>query len=232
MTPAHAKAATGPALDDSERRTIMTPINAASEVGTSTAVDEEGDEATDEPNPVLTQDDIDGERATGENVEPVRRWKSVVVYGLIPVSIVLLGAAAGYVKYVADGNRESQLARSQSVQAATDGTVALLSYKPDTVDKELGAARNKLTGAFQDSYTNLVNDVVIPGSKQKRITATASIAAATSVSTTADHAVVLVFVDQSITFGTEPASNTASSVRVTLDKSSDGRWLISQFEPV
>jgi Mce-associated membrane protein len=204
----------------------------ATTVGTSTAVDEEDAEATDEAEPVLTQDDIDGEPATAEHVEPVRRWKSVVVYGLLPILIMLVGAAAGYLKYVGDGNRESQLARTQSVQAATDGTVALLSYKPDTVDEELGAARNRLTGAFQDSYTNLVNDVVIPGSKQKNIAATASVAAATSVSTTADHAVVLVFIDQATTFGTEPASNTASSVRVTLDKSSDGRWLISQFEPV
>jgi Mce-associated membrane protein len=232
MTPAHAKAATGPALDYSEQRTIMPPTNAASEVDTSIAVEEEDADVTGEPNSVPAQDDIDGERATGESVEPVRRWKSFVVYGFLPIVILLLGVVAGYLKYVADGNRESQLARTQSVQAATDGTVALLSYKPDTVDKELGAARNKLTGAFQDSYTKLVNDVVIPGSKQKRITATASIAAATSLSTSADHAVVLLFVDQSITFGTEPASNTSSSVRVTLDKSSDGRWLISQFEPV
>jgi hypothetical protein len=41
----------------------------------------------------------------------------------------------------------------ESLRAATDGTAALLCYKPDTVDKDLGAARDRLTGEFKDSYT-------------------------------------------------------------------------------
>lgn len=59
----------------------------------------------------------------------------------------------------------------------------------------------------------------------------AAVPAAASVSATASHAIVLVFVNQTITIGNDPPSNTASSVRVTLDKS-DGQWLISEFEPV
>jgi Mce-associated membrane protein len=51
------------------------------------------------------------------------------------------------------------------------------------------------------------------------------------VTTTPRHAVVLVFVDQTITIGNGSPTNTASSVRVTLEKVDD-RWLISQFEPV
>jgi Mce-associated membrane protein len=43
--------------------------------------------------------------------------------------------------------------------------------------------------------------------------------------------VVLLFVDQTVTVGQGAPTNTASSVRVTLDKV-DGRWLISQFDPV
>jgi Mce-associated membrane protein len=34
-----------------------------------------------------------------------------------------------------------------------------------------------------------------------------------------------------VTVGQSPPTSTASSVRVTLDKV-DGRWLISQFDPV
>lgn len=41
----------------------------------------------------------------------------------------------------------------ESLRAATDGTAALLSYKPDMVDKDLGAARDRLTDEFKDSYT-------------------------------------------------------------------------------
>ena len=119
----------------------------------------------------------------------------------------------------------------ESVQAAIDGTVALLSYRPDTVEKDLEAAKSRLTGTFLDAYTSLTHDVVIPGAKQKQISAVATVPAAASTSATATHAVVLLFVDQTVIVGKEAPTNTASSVRVTLDKV-DGRWLISQFDPV
>jgi len=160
-----------------------------------------------------------------------RRWQTVLAYGLLPALVTVLAAAGGYLKFADSSERESQSARVQSVQAATEITVALLSYRPDSVEKDLNAARDRLTGNFHDAYTSLINDVVIPGAKQKHITSVATVPAASSVSAAASHAVVLLFVDQTITFGTDPASNTASTVRVTLEKL-NGRWLISQFEPV
>jgi Mce-associated membrane protein len=117
------------------------------------------------------------------------------------------------------------------VRAATDATVAMLSYKPDTVQNDLDAAKDRLTGSFRDSYSSLTDDVVAPAAIQKLITAKATVAASASVTTTPRHAVVLVFVDQTITIGNGSPTNTASSVRVTLEKVDD-RWLISQFEPV
>jgi Mce-associated membrane protein len=43
--------------------------------------------------------------------------------------------------------------------------------------------------------------------------------------------VVLLFVSQTVTVGQDAPTSSASNVRVTLDKR-DGRWLISQFDPV
>jgi Mce-associated membrane protein len=150
---------------------------------------------------------------------------------VLPALALLLAMAAGYLKWLDSSVRDSQEARIESVRAATDGTVALLSYKPDTVDKDLGGARDRLTGSFKDAYTSLTRDVVIPGAKQKQISAAASVPAAASVSTTANHAVVLVFVNQTVIIGNDAPTDTASSVRVTLDKIGD-RWLISGFDPV
>jgi Mce-associated membrane protein len=107
----------------------------------------------------------------------------------------------------------------------------MLSYRPETVEKDLGAARDRLTGALEDSYGSLTHDVVIPGSKQKMISATASVPAAGAVSASPNHAVVLMFVNQTITEGNDPPTNTASRVRVSLDKVG-GRWLISSFDPI
>jgi Mce-associated membrane protein len=127
--------------------------------------------------------------------------------------------------------RDSQVSRTEALREATGATIAMLSYKPDTVESDLGAARDRLTGQFKDAYTSLINDVVIPGSKQKQITAVANIPAAATVSATAKRAVVLVFVNQTVIIGSDPPTNTASSVRVTLEKVGD-RWMISQFDPV
>ena len=107
----------------------------------------------------------------------------------------------------------------------------MLSYQPDTVERDLEAARNLLTGDFQNSYTSLTHDVIIPGAKQKRISAVATVPAAASVSASPRHAVVVVFVDQTVVVGNGAPSDTASTVRVTLDKVGN-HWLIAGFDPI
>jgi Mce-associated membrane protein len=144
---------------------------------------------------------------------------------------LVLAVAAGFLKWVDGSARQSDPAGIASVQAASESTVALLSYKHDTVDNDVAAARERLTGNFKDSYNSLTRDVVIPGAKQKQISTVATVPAAASVSATENHAVVLVFVDQTLTMGNAAPTDTASSVRVTLDKIA-GRWLISQFDPI
>jgi Mce-associated membrane protein len=139
--------------------------------------------------------------------------------------------AAGFLRWQDNSVRDGEIARIGSVQAAKDSTIALLSYKPGTVEQQLGAARDLLTGEFRDSYTSLTNDVVIPGAKQKQISAVATVPTAASVSADPNHAVVLVFVNQTVVVGHDAPTDTASSVRVTLDKVGD-RWLISKFDPV
>lgn len=181
-----------------------------------------------EATPTATEDGGEDTPAT------VRRricWSRVLAYGILPVLALLLVTAAGVLKWEVGSLREAQLADAESVRAATDGTIAMLSYKPDTVERELTAAQDRLAGKFKDSYASLTRDVVIPGAKQKQISAVATVPAAASVSATADHAVVLVFVNQTVIIGKDAPTNTTSCVRVTLDRRS-GRWLISQFEPI
>jgi Mce-associated membrane protein len=164
---------------------------------------------------------------------PSRRigWSRVVAYALLPAMALLIASAAGYLKWQEASLREDLTAHPQSVQAAVDGTVALLSYRSDTVEKDLEAAKSRMTGKFLDAYTSLTRDVVIPGARQKQISAKATVAAAALTSETAAHAAVLLFVNQTVVVGQSAPTNTASSVRVTLDNI-DGRWLISQFDPV
>ena len=160
-----------------------------------------------------------------------REWPKVILFRVLPVVALLLGALAGFLKWQDASARGAQIAATESVAAASDTTVAMLSYSADTAEKELNEARSRLTGSFLEEYTKLINTVVIPGAKEKQISAVAKVSAAASVSATPDHAVVLVFVDQTTTIGKDAPTASASSVRVTLDRVG-GRWLVSGFEPV
>lgn len=168
-----------------------------------------------------------------EAPEEHRRRKVFVVLPAIALALgsLALGSLAGVLDWQSSSHHGAIAAGMQSVAAARETATAILSYNPDTVEKELNAARDRLTGPFLDEYTKLVNEVVIPGSKEKGISAVAQVPAAASVSATANHAVALVFVDQTVTVGKDTPTNTASSVRVTLDRVGD-RWLVSGFEPV
>jgi Mce-associated membrane protein len=158
-------------------------------------------------------------------------WSRILAYGVLPLLAMALATAAGYLKWQDGTARDTDVARVDAVQTARDSTTALLSYQPDTADRQLGAARDLLTGTFKDSYTQLTHDVVIPGAKQKQISAVANVAAAASVSASPRHAVVLVFIDQTVIVGKDAPAATSSAVRVTMDKIG-GRWLISAFDPV
>ncbi len=158
-------------------------------------------------------------------------WSRVMAFGLLPALALLLALGAGFLRWEYSSKRDAQVAANESVGVARDATVAILSYSADNAEKELLGARDRLTGSFLDAYTDLVTNVVIPGAREKKISAKAQVPAAASVSATSDHAVVLVFVDQAVTVGRDAPSNTASSVRVTLDKVK-GRWLVSGFDPI
>jgi Mce-associated membrane protein len=54
----------------------------------------------------------------------------------------MLALGAGYLKFVSASARSAGVAAVESVQAAKDGAVAMLSYTPDTADKSLSAARD------------------------------------------------------------------------------------------
>jgi Mce-associated membrane protein len=107
----------------------------------------------------------------------------------------------------------------------------VIANRPHGPGRDLTAARDRLTGTFRDSYTKFTTKVVIPSAKQQQISTVASVPAAGSVSANPSHAVALVFVNQTVIIGQDPPTDTASSVRVTLEKVG-GRWLISGFDPI
>jgi Mce-associated membrane protein len=186
-----------------------------------------------EPEEVSSHDALTAVAEDGKAPARWRRikWSRVVAFGVLPVLALAIAVGAGFLKWQDAWVRDSRVAGIESVVAAKDSTVALLSYQPDTVDKDLGAARGRLTGSFKESYTQLIHDVVIPGSKKQHISAVATVPAAASVSATPIHAVALLYVDQTVVVGNDAPTEMSSIVRVTTDKIG-GRWLIAAFDPI
>jgi Mce-associated membrane protein len=156
-------------------------------------------------------------------------WSRVLVYGLVPTSVLVLAIAAGLLKWHDSSIRHIERARSQSVAAAKESTDAILTFRYDTIDHDMAATRERLTGGFLGTYSKRTQQELIPHAKQERIVATATVPDAAPEITTPNHAVVLVFISQTVKIGDAPPTETGSSARVTLDKIGD-RWLISDFD--
>ena len=231
------------------KRAILVPVETETETVTGQDVVEvsaetteqlatDVDETEDVERVAESEDESSDDTKTegADDVRPPARWRRikwsrVLAFGVLPALALVIAVGAGFLKWQDAWVRGSRVAGIESVAAAKDSTIALLSYQPDTVDKELKAARDRLTGSFKDSYTQLIQDVVIPGAKKQHISAVATVPAAASVSATPKHAVALLYVDQTVVVGNDAPTDTSSIVRVTLDRTG-GRWLISGFDPI
>jgi Mce-associated membrane protein len=157
---------------------------------------------------------------------------------LVPVILVVLllvfGGSAAWLyfkQYKPDQQINPDVARTV-VSAASDGTVALLSYSPESLDKDFAAAKSHLAGDFLSYYNQFTQEIVAPAAKQKSLKTTAHVMGAAVSELRSDSAVVLVFVDQSTTSKDKPdPSMAASNVLVSLTRV-NSNWLITKFDPI
>ena len=119
-----------------------------------------------------------------------------------------------------------------ALDAAKNGSVALLSYSPESLEKDFANAKSHLTGDFLSYYTQFTEQVVTPAAKQKSVKTSATVVRAAVSELHPDSAVVLVVINQITTSKENPdGAFAASAVKVGLKKISDA-WLISSFDPV
>jgi Mce-associated membrane protein len=157
---------------------------------------------------------------------------------LVPLALVVaLLASAGlatwlYIAQFRPDQQSNAAVAAQTVKAASDGAIALLSYAPESMDKDFATAKTHLTGDFLNYYSQFTKDIVTPAVKQKSVKTSATIVQAAASEVKPDSAVVLLFLNQTTTSKENPnGSFTASSVKVGLTRV-DGAWLISAFDPV
>ncbi|OMC35797.1 hypothetical protein A5740_07795 [Mycobacterium sp. GA-1841] len=185
------------------------------------AEDPEVSGATDEPDAT--------EEPTADNTDQPARTRSRVPLVLAVIALVL-ASACGVLRWLIVTQHESDTARTESVEAAKDITIQMLSYETDTVDQQLTAARDRMTGEFLGKYTAMI-DQVIPAAHAQQISAVADVQSVGVVSAEPDRAEVMMYVDQSVQVGRNVPERTLSIVRATVVKDGD-QWLLSRYEPV
>jgi Mce-associated membrane protein len=167
---------------------------------------------------------------SGARQGATRHWAAVTL-ALALVAAAVLTAWMYFSVYKPDHEIDGE-ARQSAIRAASDGTVALLSYSPDSLDKDFATAKSKLTGSFLSYYTQFTEQIVAPAAKQKSVRTKAAVVRAALSEIRPESAVVLVFINQTTESKDRPdASFINSAVRVTMQKI-DGGWLISSFDPV
>ncbi|OBK47562.1 twin-arginine translocation pathway signal [Mycobacterium sp. 1081908.1] len=158
----------------------------------------------------------------------VARWRPILLTVLL---IAALGNAARifYFDYRPDLQTD-RAAAHQVIRAASDGAVALLSYSPETLDRDFANAKSRLTEDYLAYYQRFADQVVGPSAQRGQVTTTASVVKAAVSELQANSAVVLVFIKQKTTSKAKPEPVvTSSSLKVAMEKVK-GSWLIDKFD--
>ena len=147
------------------------------------------------------------------------------------LAVAALLAGGGYAGWKLYENHAVDQAEQQAVATAKDYAVTLTSIDSGSIDQNFSEVLNGATGEFKDMYSRSSNQLkqmlVDNKATSKGVVVDAGVKSATT-----DRVVVMLFVDQSITNTASPEPRVdRSRVLMTMDKV-DGRWLVSQFDPV
>jgi Mce-associated membrane protein len=194
----------------------------------------EDNRSTDVTDATDATDDSPEQTERSEPSEPRARRKVKVVPVVLITLLLISGGAATWLyfkQYRPDKQTDASVA-SAVISSASDGTVAMLSYSPDTLDKDFAAAKSHLSGDFLSYYNQFTEQIVAPAAKQKSLKTNARVLGAAIQELHPDSAVVLMLVDQSTTSKDKPdPAMASSSVLVSLTRV-NGNWLITKFDPV
>lgn len=168
-------------------------------------------------------------RAIGRAVRRALTWWRPIL--LTTLLVATLGFGAGYFYFVYRPDLQTdRAARHDVIKAASDGAVALLSYSPETLERDFSNAKSRLTESYLTYYQQFADQIVGPAAQRGQVTTTATVIRAAVSEMNPNSAVVLVFVKQKTASKEKPQPIlTSSSVRITLAKVK-GSWLIEKFE--
>jgi Mce-associated membrane protein len=158
------------------------------------------------------------------------RWRPILLSIMV---VAATGFAGGYFYYVYRPDMETDNAVAhQVVKAASDGAVALLSYSPDTLDRDLSNAKSRISESYLAYYQQFADQIVGPAAQRGRVTTTATVVRAAVAELHSSSGVVIMFIKLKTASKEKPEPIvTSSTLRVTVIKAK-GSWLIEKFETI
>lgn len=163
-------------------------------------------------------------------VKVTARWKGILLTVLLLAAAVF--ATVLYFNSFRPGQQTDAAAEQLAIDSASSATVALLSYSPDTLDRDMERAQSLMTGEFLTYYGKFTAEVVAPAVRERGIMAKAQVLNSGLMEMHPNSAKVLVFLNQETASRDRPEpALTASSVVVSMTRT-DGKWLISALDPV
>ena len=160
-------------------------------------------------------------------------WVLAVLAGLLVAALALDGFVAW--REVSQRNAEEASARAlhsaliQSPSVAEQAAVPLLSYRYDTIDKDLAEAQRYLTDEFRPGYTASIDRLVRREATRARATVEAEVLNSGVVEAGGQRAEVLLFVNQTTTSPTRSEPTTALNRVVFSMVRRDGTWKVADI---
>ncbi|MGH3317460.1 MAG: hypothetical protein ACRDO0_15070 [Nocardioidaceae bacterium] len=159
-------------------------------------------------------------------------WVLGVLAGLLVAALALDGFVAW--REVSQRNAEEASARAlhsaliQSPSVAEQAAVPVLSYRYDTIDKDLAEAQRYLTDEFRPGYTASIG-LVRREASRAQVTVEAEVLSSGVVEASGNRAEVLLFVNQTTTSPARSEPTTALNRVVFSMVRRDGTWKVADI---
>jgi Mce-associated membrane protein len=155
-------------------------------------------------------------------------WAISVLAVAVLVAGVVITAIAG-VNY--RDTRAAEDARGEALDAGKQTAALMFGYEPDNVEQNVEQTRKALAGDAQKQYNEIITEAdLVAEVRKQQVKSEVTIQEAGVVSADAEKALILIFMNQSVTKGGKDlVSVEASRLQYSMVRSGD-KWLVSNID--
>lgn len=162
------------------------------------------------------------------------RWVLAVVAGLLVVALALdafvVWRELSHRQAREDAERALHSATIQAPSVAEKAAESVLSFRHDTVQKDIAEARRFLSEEYAPSYISSIRDVVSDPASDIQAQVKAEVLASGVVEASGQRSDVLLFVDQTTTSSAKAEPTTALNRVVFTMVRRDGGWVVHEIK--